>query len=92
VSLLDDLIAVIPSTEAKVWNETAVTRLAALRPDVYSGWEAEQLTAALKPFKVRTGQVWGTDPTTGKGANRRGFERAHLITAITERNRQRDAG
>ncbi|GIF78137.1 cell division protein FtsK [Asanoa siamensis] len=91
VSLLDDIAAVVPTGEAKVWCETVAARLAELRPDVYGGWDGERVTVALKPFGVRVTQVWGTDAATGKGANRRGFERAHLIAAITERNRRQDA-
>ncbi len=89
--LLADILAVTTADEPKLWNETVVLRLADLRPDVYAGWEPEQLTAALKPYGVATGQVWGrTD--TGKGANRRGIERAHIHNAATERDGKRAAG
>ncbi|MEU7868035.1 cell division protein FtsK [Dactylosporangium sp. NPDC049140] len=91
VSLLDDIAAVLPVSEAKVWCETVAARLAELRPDVYGGWDGERVTVALKPFKVKVSQTWGTDPATGKGANRRGFERAAVMAALTERNRRRDA-
>ncbi|WP_433051138.1 cell division protein FtsK [Dactylosporangium sp. CS-033363] len=91
ISLLDDIAAVVPLGESKVWCETVAARLTELRPDVYGGWDGERVTVALKPFKVKVSQVWGTDPDTGKGANRRGFERAVLIAALTERNRRRDA-
>lgn len=91
VSLLDDIAAVVPTGEAKVWCETVAARLAELRPDVYAGWDGERVTVALKPFGVRVTQIWGSDAFTGKGANRRGFEHAHLIAAITERNRGQDA-
>jgi S-DNA-T family DNA segregation ATPase FtsK/SpoIIIE len=83
--LLADILAVMPAGEAKLWNETAVARLAVLRPDVYGGWAGEQLTAALKPHGVATGQVWGTTGD-GKGANRRGIKRADITTAITLRD------
>ncbi|WP_028815307.1 cell division protein FtsK [Streptomyces flavidovirens] len=89
--LLRDLLAVVAPEEPKVWNEVAVARLAELRPEVYGGWEAEQLTSALKPYGVPTGQVWGKTED-GKGANRRGFERVKLTTAIAERDGKRDAG
>ncbi|MEU6891542.1 cell division protein FtsK [Streptomyces sp. NPDC046557] len=89
--LLRDLLAVVPVEEPKVWNEVAVARLAELRPDVYGGWEAEQLTAALKPYGIPTGQVWGKTED-GKGANRRGFERVKVTAAIAERDGKRDAG
>jgi S-DNA-T family DNA segregation ATPase FtsK/SpoIIIE len=88
-SLLADVLAVIPVSEARVWNQTVVARLAELRPEAYGGWEAEQLTAALKPYGIGTGQVWGTDPETGEGANRRGIDRQAVAEAATERERRR---
>jgi S-DNA-T family DNA segregation ATPase FtsK/SpoIIIE len=87
--LLTDVLAVVPASEARVWNQTVVARLAELRPEVYGDWEAEQLTAALKPYGISTGQVWGTDPATGDGANRRGIERQAVAEAATERGRRR---
>lgn len=88
--LLADIAAVVP--EPKLWSETVVTRLAELRPGAYGAWgamepdaRAAQLTNALKPYGVRTGQVWGT-AEDGKGANRRGITRADITKAITERN------
>ncbi|MFD5424818.1 cell division protein FtsK [Streptomyces sp. NPDC127084] len=83
--LLADLIAAIPDTSHKVWNEVAVAALAELRPGVYGDWTGEQLTLALKPYGVRTGQVWGT-AEDGKGANRRGIKRADILKAIAERD------
>jgi S-DNA-T family DNA segregation ATPase FtsK/SpoIIIE len=80
-TLLADVLAVIPAGDTKVWNETIVARLAELRPEVYRGWEPEQLTAALKPFGITTTQVWGTDPASGKGANRRGITRQAVADA-----------
>jgi S-DNA-T family DNA segregation ATPase FtsK/SpoIIIE len=89
--LLADIAAVV--SEPKLWGETVVTRLAELRPDAYGAWaglepedRAAQLTAALRPYGVRTGQVWGTAPD-GKGANRRGITRDDITKALTERNR-----
>jgi S-DNA-T family DNA segregation ATPase FtsK/SpoIIIE len=91
--LLADIAAVV--TEPKLWSETVVTRLADLRPGAYGEWgglspedRAAHLTAALKPYRVRTGQVWGTDDT-GEGRNRRGITRDDITTAITERDRNR---
>ncbi len=88
--LLADIAAVV--TEPKLWSETVVTRLAELRPAAYGPWggmepedRAAQLTAALRPYGVRTGQVWGSTPD-GKGANRRGITRDDITTAITKRN------
>jgi DNA segregation ATPase FtsK/SpoIIIE, S-DNA-T family len=87
-SLLADILAVVPADQAKVWNQTVVARLAELRPELYGGWEPEHLTAALKPYGVTTGQVWGTDPATGDSANRRGITRAQVVEAA-ERARRR---
>ncbi|MCZ9348088.1 cell division protein FtsK, partial [Streptomyces sp. TRM76130] len=89
--LLADILAVVPAKEAKVWSETVVARLAELRPEVYDGWDAEGLAVALKPHGVPTGQVWGKTES-GKGANRRGIERARITAAIAERDGKRDAG
>jgi S-DNA-T family DNA segregation ATPase FtsK/SpoIIIE len=92
-TLLDDILTVVPATEPKVWSETVVARLAELRPDVYASWEPAQLAAALKPHRIPVGrQVWGSDPTTGKGANRKGIHRDDITNAVTERNRRRKAG
>ncbi|MEV8052464.1 cell division protein FtsK [Streptomyces bacillaris] len=88
--LLRDILAVVPAEEPKVWSEVVVARLADLRPDVYGGWDPEALAAALKPHGVPTGQVWGKTEA-GKGANRRGIERARILTAIAERDGKRDA-
>jgi S-DNA-T family DNA segregation ATPase FtsK/SpoIIIE len=90
--LLADVLAVVPASEVRVWNQTVVARLAELRPQVYAGWEAEQLTAALKPYGITVGQVWGTDPATGEGANRRGIDRQAVAEAATERERRRRGG
>jgi S-DNA-T family DNA segregation ATPase FtsK/SpoIIIE len=94
--LLADLVAVV--TDPKMWSEIIVTRLAALRPGAYQAWadlepdaRAAQLTAALKPHGIRTGQVWGTTDD-GKGANRRGITRDDLTRAITERDKTRGPG
>ncbi|WP_185836537.1 cell division protein FtsK [Streptomyces sp. WAC 06783] len=81
--LLADILAVAKAEEPKLWNEVVVTRLAELRPGAYGGWKAEQLTAALKPFGVPTGQVWGKTED-GRKANRRGIERAKVTAAVAE--------
>lgn len=88
--LLADILAVVPAEEPKLWSEIVVARLADLRPEVYGGWEPEQLATALKPHGVPTGQVWGKTEA-GKGANRRGIERSRILTVIAERDGKRDA-
>ncbi|MFK4148072.1 cell division protein FtsK [Streptomyces sp. NPDC004065] len=88
--LLADILAVVPASEAKVWSETVVARLAELRPEVYDGWDPDALAAALKPHGVSTVQVGRR--VDGKVVNRRGITRAHITTAIAERDGNRDAG
>jgi DNA segregation ATPase FtsK/SpoIIIE, S-DNA-T family len=91
-TLLDDIAAVLTDAEPKVWTELVVERLAGLRPDLYAGpapLTKDQLVAALKPYGVTTKQVWGTDPETGDGANRRGIHRNDVLAAITKRDRDR---
>ncbi|MFI5703645.1 cell division protein FtsK [Streptomyces xanthochromogenes] len=88
--LLTDLLAVVPSAESKVWSESVLSLLADLRPDVYGQWTAEQLAAAIKPYGIRTTQVWGITED-GKGANRRGIKRADLLKAAAERDGKSEA-
>ncbi|MFG3442849.1 cell division protein FtsK [Nonomuraea sp. NPDC047897] len=97
--LLADILAVVPASEAKVWNEVVIARLAELRPEVYGAWDAleggaktAQLTTALKPYGVRTMQVWGTPEGGGKGANRIGIARDDILTAVTESDKRRGSG
>ncbi|MET7715869.1 cell division protein FtsK [Streptomyces sp. NPDC005407] len=96
-AILTDVAAVLGRKEDKVWSETIVDRLAELNPEAYGEWatlegraKADQLASALKPYGITTGQVWGKTEG-GKGANRRGIERQHIIDAITERNKKRSA-
>ncbi|MFG2962293.1 cell division protein FtsK [Streptomyces sp. NPDC048288] len=95
--LLEDILAVVAADEAKPWNDVTVDRLAELRPEKYGPWgemapadKARQLTTALKPYGVSTGQV--ARRINGKTVNRTGFERSHIVTVIAERDRNRDAG
>ncbi|GAA2314596.1 cell division protein FtsK [Streptomyces kunmingensis] len=94
-AILDDVAAVLGRSEDKVWSETIVDRLAEFAPAVYGEWadlegraKGDQLAAALKPYGISTGQVWGKTED-GKGANRRGIERQHIIDAVTQRNKKR---
>ncbi|WP_371556400.1 cell division protein FtsK [Streptomyces longwoodensis] len=88
--LLADILAVVAADEPKVWSEAVVARLAELRPEVYVGWDPDALAAALKPHGVSTVQVGRR--VDGKVVNRRGITRAHITTAIAERDGNRDAG
>lgn len=90
LDLLGDILKVVAADEEQVWNERIATRLAELRPDVYAGWKAENVTAALKPWGVKADQVWGTTDD-GSGKNRRGIKRADVVAAITRRDADRAA-
>jgi DNA segregation ATPase FtsK/SpoIIIE, S-DNA-T family len=87
--VLDDLARVWPGDEEKAWNETLCAALAELRPDVYGGWGSAQLTAALKPFPIKVGDVWAKPADGGKATTKRGIVHTDLTAAITERNRKR---
>ncbi|MGW4541591.1 cell division protein FtsK [Streptomyces chartreusis] len=88
--LLGDVLKVVAANEEQVWNERIAARLNELRPDVYAGWKAENVTSALKPWGVETTQVWGTTDD-GEGKNRRGIKRAEVVAAITRRDADRAA-
>ncbi|MFF4039235.1 cell division protein FtsK [Streptomyces sp. NPDC001816] len=88
--ILADVLDVIAADEKAVWCERIAARLTVAHPDTYAGWAGENVTAALKPWGIKPGQVWGqTDD--GKGANRRGINRADITAAITRRNADRVA-
>lgn len=88
--ILADVLAVVPATEKAVWCERIATRLAELRPETYTRWKGENVTAALKPWGIKPEQVWGqTD--AGEGKNRRGIKRADITAAITRRDADRAA-
>ncbi len=89
-NILADVLDVILDGEKAVWCERIAIRLTMLRPDTYAGWKGENVTAALKPYGIKPGQVWGqTDD--GKGANRRGIDRTDITDAVTRRNADRAA-
>ncbi|MFG3166480.1 cell division protein FtsK [Streptomyces sp. NPDC048200] len=95
-TIMDDVAAVLGKGETKVWSETIVDRLAALRPEAYGPWadlepkpKAEALTAALKPFGITTGQI--SRRIDGEQVNKRGIKRDDVAAAITERNKKREA-
>ncbi|MFC5911755.1 cell division protein FtsK [Streptacidiphilus monticola] len=89
-TLLDDILAVVPPSEPKVWSETLAARLAELRPEVYDGWTPEQVASALAPMGVETIQI--NRRIDGKNVNRRGIQRSDISDAVTKRDRNRDAG
>jgi len=90
LDVLADVLKSMGVDEKAVWCERIAARLAEHRPDVYGEWKGENVTSALKPWGVSTGQVWGqTDD--GEGANRRGIKRADVAAAITRRDADRAA-
>ncbi|MFL6074328.1 MAG: hypothetical protein ACJ73S_13110 [Mycobacteriales bacterium] len=88
--ILDDLAAIWPAEQDKAWNETLLERLADLRPQLYRGWEPEQLTAALKPHGVKVAQIGRR--VDGEFVNRRGPALTDIQAAITQRNEKRGSG
>jgi DNA segregation ATPase FtsK/SpoIIIE, S-DNA-T family len=83
--LLADLLTVWPAEQDKAWNEHLVAELAELRPEIYGGWEAEQLTSALKPLRIDVRQVGRR--IDGKTINRRGPARSDILAAVTKRDK-----
>nr|WP_254394275.1 cell division protein FtsK [Streptomyces buecherae] len=97
VDLLADILAVVPASEPKAWNETVVDRLAELRPEQYGAWaqmsgeeKTAHLTAQLKPHGIRPGQV--ARRIEGKTINQRGITRADVAAKVAESSQTRDAG
>jgi S-DNA-T family DNA segregation ATPase FtsK/SpoIIIE len=88
MDVLGDVLQVVAAKEEQVWNERVAARLAELRPDVYVGWTAANVTAALKPWGVVIRDVWG-ETDEGEKATRRGFRRADVVTAVTRREADR---
>lgn len=88
MDILGDVLKVVAADEKAVWCERIADRLAELRPDTYGEWKGESVTAAVKPWGIKTGQVWGTTDD-GEGANRRGIKRADVVQAVTRREADR---
>ncbi|MEU5112034.1 cell division protein FtsK [Streptomyces longwoodensis] len=88
LDILGDVLSVMDVDEKAVWCERIAERLGMVRPDVYGEWKGENVTAAVKPWGVRTEQVWGTD-SEGEGKNRRGIKRAEVVAAVTRREADR---
>ncbi|MGW0495016.1 cell division protein FtsK [Streptomyces sp. NPDC003007] len=88
MDVLGDVLQVVDAKEEQVWNERVAARLAELRADVYVGWTAANVTAALKPWGVTIRDVWG-ETDEGEKATRRGFRRADVVTAVTRREADR---
>ncbi|MBY8872877.1 cell division protein FtsK [Micromonospora sp. PLK6-60] len=91
-TILEDVAGVMAEAEPKLWSTVIVKRLAALRPDVYAGFTADQLREALKVHGLTTKQCWGEDTDTGESGNRKGFHRADVLAALTKRDREASGG
>ncbi|KWT62853.1 cell division protein FtsK [Streptomyces albus subsp. albus] len=90
VDILGDVLAVFEDGEEQLWCERIAARLGELRPDIYGTWKAEDATNSLKPWGIKTDQVWGrTDD--GEGKNRRGIKRADVAAALARRDADRAA-
>ena len=76
VDVVTDVLRVAAGAE-RMWTVELLERLAGLRPEVYGGWTAAQLAAALRPAGIEPMQVWGTD-AEGVGANRQGYRLLEL--------------
>lgn len=83
VSVIEDVAAILQPGEAKLWCQTAVARLAELRPEMYAEWTPGQLTDALKPYGVRTRDTWLEDES-GEGKNRKGFLAKDVQEAVSK--------
>lgn len=91
--LLDDLQFVYARAErrdqAGVWSQTLCEGLEKLRPQVYGGWDADTLAAALKPYALRTTQLNMLDDDSGERHNWRGIKREELDQALAVRAERR---
>jgi len=83
-SILDHLIKVWPAGEDQLWCADLAVRLAEAVPETYGGWSGEQVTAAVKPHGLRSGQI--KRMVDGRYVNRRGLTRVDLVAALRERD------
>jgi DNA segregation ATPase FtsK/SpoIIIE, S-DNA-T family len=87
VSLVEDVASILQPGEERLWCQTAVARLAELRPGMYAEWTAGQLTEALKPYGVSTRDTWGRD-ADGEDRNRKGFLAKDVHDAVSKITRE----
>lgn len=88
-TLLPDLLEIWPADEKRSWNETLVGRLAELRPDLYDGWQAADLTAALKRVAPTVTVADVGRRLNNKTHTKRGLTRSEIHAAYTESNQNR---
>lgn len=82
-SVLDHLLTVWPTAEAKAWCDDLAERLATAYPGTYAAWTGEQVTASVRPHGLRTVQIKRT--LGGRHVNKRGLARAALVAALEDR-------
>lgn len=80
---LEHVHAAMESTEDWVWSERVCSRLAETQPDLYDGWEPEDLGAALAKCKIAT--VYKGGQADGKRVTRKAVVRQDVIDALAER-------
>ncbi|HEX4246603.1 MAG TPA: FtsK/SpoIIIE domain-containing protein [Pseudonocardia sp.] len=85
-SILSDLAVAFAGGEDRLWSETILERLAEQWPSVYRDWTKTSLAAALKPYGVKPGDVWGTT-ADGQSTTRRGYLRADIVEALNAQRR-----
>ena len=74
------------------WSEDLVGHLAAAKPELYAGWDADTLARTLSGLGVTTRQLNRTGPD-GRRANRRGVVAADLpVAAIPATRSTADSG
>ena len=86
-TVIDDLRAVferVRFVNDKVWGEELLSILAEYRPETYRDWKVETLTAALKPYGVKS--VGAGRTIDGSYVNHKGYTRDALTKSVTDRN------
>lgn len=86
-TILDDLRAVFETVRFvndKVWGEELLAILAEYRPETYGEWKVETLTAALKPYGVKS--VTASRRVGEKVLAPKGYTREALTKTVTERD------
>lgn len=90
VNFIADVASVLRAGEERVWLQTLADRLAELRPELYGGMtdldptaKAKQMSAMLRPYRIRSKDVWGDDGGRSKTA-RKGVEANDVLAAAAE--------
>lgn len=81
ISVLDDVAGVFARGEDRLWSEEICERLAEVNPGAYSGWDATTLAKMLKPYGLKTADVWIKDPEDGGSPTRKGLKYEWVLAA-----------